>query len=278
MPPAFAPRSTGKMRVDEKTKTLLYAHHGFGKTTQCKFYQEHYGPGFIFSGEGGLKSLVGSDIDYLPFSSWDGQHNPEEEVYSFKGIVRMTQSDEFKAMGYRWIAIDSLTELSDLCLRHFEKEVEAERIKNQKDKKDGFAVWNQYNAALIGALKWVRDLDMHVLVTALAKEEEDANGNLHYWPMVQGKGVMKQIPGMFDNVFCGVRSAEPDPATGRPRIKRFFITEEANGWHGKARDPLHRAEPVENTDRMTDIFKKMNMTDEQYREHMKTKEKDNAVA
>lgn len=257
MPPAFKPRSTSTMTVDEKTKTLLYAHHGFGKTYQCSNYADHYGKGFILSGEAGLKTLVGKDIDFLPFSSWDGAHDPDAGVYSFKGIVRMMKSDEFKSAGYKWVAIDSLTELSDLCKRHCELEGEEQRQREGKEKADGFAIWNNYNASLIGALKWVRDLDYHVLVTCLAKEEEDANGKLHYWPMVQGKGIMKQIPGIFDNVLCGVRSAEADPSTGRPRVKRFFITEEAMGWHGKVRDPIGAAEPVEYTDNITDIFKKM---------------------
>lgn len=272
MPPAFAPRSTGTMSVDEKTKTMLYAHHGFGKTYQAGNYASHYGKGFILSGEAGLKSLVGKSIDYLPFSSWDGPHDPEAGVYSFKGIVSLMRSDEFKAAGYTWVAIDSLTELADQCLRHFEREEAARQARDPNKKKDGFAIWNQYGAALIGALKWVRDLDYHVLVTCLAKEEEDANGNLHYWPMVPGKGVMKQIPGMFDNVLCGVRSADPDPATGRPRVKRFFITDEALGWHGKVRDPLGRSSTVENTDNVTDIFKKMNMTDAEYQKLKEPKE------
>lgn len=257
MPPAFAPKSTSNLEADDKTKTLLYAHHGFGKTHQCRHMADYYGKGFIISGESGLKSLVGKDIDYLPFTSWDGRHDPDNEVYSFKGIVAMMRTPEFAAAGYQWISIDSLTEMSDLCKNHFDAEAEREFRANPTKKKDGFAVWNNYNSSLIGALKWVRDLDYHVLMTALAKEEADDNGKQHYWPMVQGKGVMKQIPGMFDNVFCGVRTTTEDPATGKPRITRKFITEEVNGWHGKSRDPFGVIDDVEETADITDIFKKL---------------------
>lgn len=265
MPPVFAPKNTAALGIDEKTKTLLYAHHGFGKTYQCKNLARHYGRGFIISGESGLKSLAGADgIDFLPFTSWDGRHDPESDVYSFKGIVRMMQHPSFREQGYKWIAIDSLTEMADLCRRYAEIEEELERQKDPAKKKDGFAVWNNYSTGLIGALKWVRDLDYHVMVTCLAKEEDDANGKTHYWPMVQGKGVMKQIPGMFDNVLCGVRTTENDIATGQPTISRKFICEEMSGWHGKVRDPLNRISPVEHTDDITAIFKKMGMSDDEF--------------
>ena len=94
-------------------KLLLYAHHGFGKTFQCRYFQKRYGKGLILSGEAGLKSVEDVNIDYLPFTSWDGNHDPENGDYSFTGIVKMLQSKEFKEAGYKWIAIDSLTELSE---------------------------------------------------------------------------------------------------------------------------------------------------------------------
>ena len=35
-------------------KTLIYGHHGYGKTFQCRFYADEYGKGLIISGESGL--------------------------------------------------------------------------------------------------------------------------------------------------------------------------------------------------------------------------------
>ena len=32
-------------------KTLVYGHHGWGRTYQCRFYAEEYGKGLIISGE-----------------------------------------------------------------------------------------------------------------------------------------------------------------------------------------------------------------------------------
>lgn len=250
----FIPKSTKTIASDEPTKTLLYAHHGFGKTYQCGNYERRFGRGFIISGESGLKSLAGMDIDYLPFSSWDGKHDPSLDIYSFKGIAKTVGSPEFRKFGYSWIAIDSLTEMSDLLMAAVEEEVSRETKPGKE--MNGFDVWSRYGNRLIGALKWVRDLPFHVLVTCLAKEEEDANGVTQFWPMVKGKGVGKQIPGLFDHVLCGVRLTETT-ASGEPRIKRFVITEETSGWHGKVRDPLGKVKPFEDGNDITELLARM---------------------
>ena len=97
----FKVMSTKDLQQSGPTKVLLYAHHGWGKTYQCRHYQKRYGKGLILSGEAGLKSVEDVGIDYLPFSSWDGKHDPDKGFYSFRGIVKMMMSDEFQAMGYK---------------------------------------------------------------------------------------------------------------------------------------------------------------------------------
>ena len=189
---SFKPMNTADDSTNYR-KVLLYAHHGWGKTSQAKNYQKKFGKGFIISGESGLSSVREAGVDYLPFSSWDGIEDHDKGVYSFRGIIRLMNTPEFKAAGYKWIMIDSLTELSDLAYAH----ADAEAIKKAKDGKvNGFAVWEEYGAMVIGACKWVRDLPMHVVITSLAKEGEDENGNKEFWPMVKGKQVQQQLPGI----------------------------------------------------------------------------------
>ena len=252
----FHPRKTNDAAVVDTSKTLIIAHHGFGKTTQYKYYQQHFGPGFLLSGEGGLKSIEDCDIDYLPFNSFDGRHDPDNGVCSFRGIIRMMATPEFKAMNYSWIGIDSLTELSDRLMDHLEK-----KHQNNKNK---FEVWADYARLLIGSLKFVRDLPTHVLVTCLAGEETDDNGMVHYWPMIKGKQVGKQVPGLFDYVFCGVRTTEG--GVENPVIKRHIITDEVGGWHGKTRDKNRRLKPVEMCSDITRLFERMSMSDKQFAE------------
>ena len=117
----FRPSKTSDLMSDGPTKTLLYAHHGWGKTFQCRFYQKRFGKGLIISGEAGLKSIEDTDIDYIPFLSWDGENNEEKGTYSFMQIFKWLTHPEFlKSQGYKWIAVDSLTEMSDRLLESLE--------------------------------------------------------------------------------------------------------------------------------------------------------------
>ena len=223
----FKVMSTADLQQSGPTKVLLYAHHGWGKTYQCRHYQKRYGKGLILSGEAGLKSVEDVGIDYLPFSSWDGKHDPDKGLYSFRGIVKMMMSDDFQAMGYKWIALDSLTELSERLLEQLENE--------QEGTNNSWALWGDYSRHLLGALKWFRDLPVHVYVSCLAKEEKDANDVTQYWPLVKGNAVAKHVPAIFDHVMCGVRTTEKTDG-GHPKVRRYIVTDEVSGWHGKARD------------------------------------------
>lgn len=258
----FAPMNT-KDHTTSYRKCLLYGHHGWGKTTQFKHYQDHYGPGFIISGESGLSSIRSAGIDYLPFSSWDGGSDQAKGVFSFVDIFKWTRTDDFKSRGYKWIGIDSLTELSDHSMKAAEKEAEESAQRQGKKNANGFEVWGNHAAQLVGACKAIRDMPMHVLVTALAKENNDDNGNTEYWPMVGGKATMQQLPGIFDCVFCGVRATAGDSQTGQ-QVVRYVVTEEVRGWKGKVRDENRRLRAIERTGSIVDLFKRMDMDDESF--------------
>lgn len=254
----FKPMSTSTLMKDGPQKTLVYAHHGWGKTTQAKHYKRRYGPGFIISGESGLRSIADEGIDYLPFSSWGAKHDPSEGVYSLKGICQMIDSPDFKAAGYRWIMLDSLTEASERCLEELQEV--------HKGSKNGFQLWGDYQTQMLGFCKWLRDRPYHVLVTALAKEETDDNGGTDYWPAVKGNAVGKQLPGIFDNVLCGVRVTSGDRTT--PKVERYIVTEEVKGWHGKVRDPRRRLKAVEKVSDVTELFARMEMPESEHEKYL----------
>lgn len=252
---AWKPMSTKDVAMNEPHKLLVYTHHGWGKTWQVRKFAERYGKGLLISGEAGLKSLADVDVDYLPFSSWDGRHDPDNGVFSFRGIVQMIVSPEFQAQGYKWLAIDSLTELSERLYEWCEKETAGS--------KNGFALWDLYGGKMISTLKWIRDLKMHVYVSALAAEANDGEV-AQYWPLVKGNKVARQIPAIFDHVLCGVRTAVTNPSTGEVDVKRFVVSEQANGWHGKVRDPFHRVAAVEQCDDVTDILERMTYSEAEW--------------
>lgn len=239
----------------QRQKTLLYAMPGWGKTTQCKHYQERYGKGLIISGEAGLSAISDCDIDYLPFSSYAGQHDPERGVCSFVGILEMLDTADFKAEGYQWVALDSLTELSDRLIEHLEQKHDGE--------KNRFALWGDYSRYMLAALKWLRDKPYHILVTALVEQDqegEDLSGptKTNYWPLIKGNRVSRQIPGIFDNVFAGLRVVVENPEDrASPTVRRFVITDEVRGYHGKARDPKRVLKAIEECSDITALLERI---------------------
>lgn len=247
---SFTPMNTR----DEKTsffKTLLVASAGWGKTTQANHFKRVYGPGFIISGESGLSSVRNAGHDYLPFSSFDGDVIPAQGIFSFTEIVRLIKTPEFAAMGYKWLMLDSLTELSDLAFAWAEARATREATEANK-KVNGFDIWSYYKEAMIGACKFVRDLPYHVVISALEKSGKDENDDDTVLPLVQGNAVQSQIPGIFDNVLFGVAKTKKGEET-----KRYVITGVYSGRQGKVRDENKTCSLVEETGDITDVLQKI---------------------
>lgn len=250
----FRPLNT-KDETTSFRKTLLYSMAGWGKTTQAKHFKRVYGKGFIISGEAGLSSVRSEGIDYLPFMSLDGPVDHSKGIYSFVEICKLIMSDDFKAAGYKWIMLDSLTELSDLTFEW----AESEAIRNAAitgKKVNGFEQWGLYKDKMVGACKFIRNLPCHVIITALLKNGEDDNKDPLRQPLVQGSAVQAQLPGIFDNVFCGI-SKDVKAADGKSETKRFVITANTNGYVGKVRDEHNVVQIIEETGDVTTLLAKL---------------------
>lgn len=253
MATAFKPMNTR----DEATsfrKTLLVAPAGWGKTTQAKHFQRVYGPGFIISGESGLASVRSAGIDYLPFQSFDGPVDPANGTYSFTEIARIVKTPEFAAAGYKWIMLDSITELSDMAYAWADARATREAVEANK-KLNGFDVWGYYSEAMIGGCKFVRDLPYHVILSALEKDGKDENDDDVKLPLLQGNKIQAQIPGIFDNVLYGV--SRPVKVGDDTVVQRFIITGHYAGRQGKVRDEHSSVSLVEQTGDVTDILRKI---------------------
>jgi len=252
---AFRPLNT-KDESNSYFKTMLYGTAGWGKTTQAKHFKKAYGPGFIISGEAGLSSVRGEGIDYLPFSSFDGTVDEANNIFSFVQICRIINSAEFKAAGYKWIMLDSLTELSDMIFSWADSKATANAAATGK-KQNGFEVWGDYKDRMVGACKFIRDLPYHVIITALSKSNDDDNGDKQHVPLIQGSAVQAQIPGIFDNVFGGTTIITKSELDGKPVSTRAVVTSAWGGWNCKVRDDKGVVLPVENTGDITTILTKM---------------------
>lgn len=74
--------------------------------------------------------------------------------------------------------------------------------------------------------------------------------------MSGGNAVQAQIPGIFDNVFCGT-TMNFKQADGTLLVKRCVIIYATGGWQGKVRGDLGKVLPVEETGDVTTILSKM---------------------
>lgn len=240
------------------SKTLLMSVHGWGKTTQLKHYKARFGKGFVISGEGGLASVADQDIDYLPFSSFDGTTDPSQNKYSFKVIAKYMQSQDFRDAAYKWVAIDSITELSQRIFEEVEREFAGDP--------NAFEKWAVYERRMTQTLKWVRDLPYHVFMTCLITEGENSNGEAKFSPLLVQKKIQNLTPALFDHVFCGIRESHTDDS-GRTTVERMLITDEVRGYPGKSRDPHNRLKPEERCSDVTELLTRVMMTPEEYEKH-----------
>jgi hypothetical protein len=167
------------------------------------------------------------------------------------------QTPEFKAAGYKWVMLDSLTELGDVIMTWATAKAEREAAEANK-KVNGLAKYGDYADKMIGACKWVRDLPYHVIIAALAAETENEDtGVKSIEPLVQGTKAKAQIPGIFDNVFGGVLQAVKATKDTPAETKRFIVTGSYAGFKAKVRDENNAALLVEETGNVCDVLRKI---------------------
>lgn len=119
----------------------------------------------------GMLTLKGKDIDV-----W--------KIESVEDLVEAYQ--ELKnGVDYKYICIDSLTELSEMCFAN---------LKPQFKKSQNFALYEEFSTKMVSLIKAFRDLDQYnIFVTTLLKDTEDS----HIIDVAQ-KSLGNRIPSYFD--------------------------------------------------------------------------------
>lgn len=166
-----------KAAVDNGLKVLVYGAAGSGKTRLCATVPD----AVIISAESGLLSLRNTDIPVIEIKTMADM----EEAYT---VVSEGDGREFK-----WICIDSLSEIAEVVLA------------NEKGlTKDPRKAYGELYDQMMPLVKSFRDLPgRNVYMSAkMQREKDDVSGAMLYSPMMPGQKVGQALPYLFDEVFA----------------------------------------------------------------------------
>ncbi len=122
---------------------------------------------------------------------------------------------------YRWVFIDSLTEISDRCMESAKKTAGD----------NGYAKWEEYEATMKTLVKGFRDLPHYSTVfTCLPSVDKDEQNRRFIAPAIAMKSLKEKLPSYFDEVFFLDDVAGAD---GQPY--RTMITQPYNRYPAKDR-------------------------------------------
>ena len=182
-------KSTGSLAANG-VKVLVYGQAGAGKTSLIKSLPKP----IVLSAEGGLLSIQDADLPFIEIASMEDLR----EAYEW-----LTSSDDAKA--YQSVALDSISEIAEVCLNH-EKKV-------NKDPRAAYGAMQEQMADIIRAF---RDLPgRHVYMSAKLEKTQDEMGRVLYAPSMPGNKTGQALPYFFDEVLALRVEKDGEGATQR---------------------------------------------------------------
>ena len=195
-------RNTQDIAFNHGLKMLIYGAAGAGKTRLCATTGEKT---LMLSAESGLLSLRNHPMD----------------VVEIKGIDTMREALKFVISSdhdYKWIAIDSLSEIAEVCLG---AEMEASQ--------DGRKAYGDMALVMMKVIRAFRDIKgVNVIFTA-KMERTKIEEKILFAPMLPGRQLTANVPYLFDEVFVLRTERVGD------KIKRYLQTANDGVYDAKDR-------------------------------------------
>jgi len=255
--------TTSNSKELTKVRALLHGDSGIGKTTSLRTLPEDRT--LIAIGERGAIPLRKHSFRVLQIESWDDVREMIRMFHAGEatpgGVMLGTNGDSFEC---RNLAIDSLSELSELCKMQIvtidRRHLIHERTKGKSETPAGvyddqmtMEDWGLYRTRMIGMISAVCHLPVHVIVTCLSQWTEDkTTGAQLRTPNLSGKAA-NECPAYFDEVFHmeSVKGADGEGTPVESRLWRTF-----NDGRVMAKDASGVLDPFEESN-WTHIFTKI---------------------
>lgn len=188
--------TTAQAARDNGLKLLVHGPAGAGKTSLCATTGE---PTVIISAEAGLLSLSRHDIPVIEVASIEDV----TEAYRF-----VTEAAE--ARGLRWVCLDSISEIAEVCL--------AAEKKSAKDPRQAYGALADVMGQLIRSFRDLPGRNVYFSCKQ-ARQQDQATGSTLYFPSLPGQMLGQGISYYFDEVMALRVETGPD---GQPA--RFLQT------------------------------------------------------
>ena len=196
-------RAGGSGDAPLRLNALIYGKPGAGKTMLAASAADdpRTSPVLFVDAEGGTINV----------SHKNGLHffdvkNPDELRMLTRYLREATAAGD---LPFKTLVLDSLTDIAEKAMDSIVQTISNPR-RAVSDVEEG-ADWNVFNHRMMAVIRFFRDLDVHLIATAL--EREDTNG---FFPAVKGKQVPQQLPGAFNTV--GHLRMVPKEATEERRL------------------------------------------------------------
>jgi len=230
-----------KPQLNRRLAMLVYGEAGNGKTSLARSIPKDEGI-CILSGESGELSILDilerDNVDCYDIANFEDMREAWKTLKS---------NDDFKKK-YKWIFIDSLTEIAERCL-------ESMRLKYPNDNQT-FKLWGGYGDSMKALIKSFRDLtEYSVVFTCLVEAEQDDFKRRFVRPAIQGKQLKDRLTSYFDEVFyLAVRTDEESA-----KHHRFFYTQPGESPRGivEAKDRSGKLDPIVEPAHIGNVMKKI---------------------
>jgi len=182
---------------NEKLSIVVFGEPNAGKTSLARTIKEK---AIIVDAEGGLQSINDLETDtFRLYENTEGSEVPRHERFDrLVKFMNYLKTDDGKKNQFKWVIIDSLTEVSQNLLEQVK--YEEDQKKKAGEKINSFEKWTNYKDRMESFVKDIRDMKgYNILALALVDESKNEDGSKDKRVDIEGK-ISQRIPAIFDEV------------------------------------------------------------------------------